>query len=89
MYFLLLILHFYIQLMNNLRQENIYNLNLFDDDVSVNEDTIIKSKNNKKKYYFKVSEQDDYRKWNKLIFNAIINNDTHIYNIVRCECAYM
>ena len=58
-------LHFYIQIMNNLRQENIYNLNLFDDDVSVNEVTIIKSnisKNNKKKYYFKVSEHDDYRK---------------------------
>ena len=51
--------------MNNLRQENIYNLNLFDDDVSVNEVTIIKSnlsKNNEKKYYFKVSEHDDYRK---------------------------
>jgi len=29
--------------MNSLRQENIYNLHLFDDDVSVNEVTIIKS----------------------------------------------
>jgi hypothetical protein len=51
--------------MNNLRHENIYNLNLFDDDVSVNEVTIIKSnisKNNKKKYYFNISEHDDYRK---------------------------
>ena len=27
----------YIQIMNKLRQENIYNLNLFDDDVLVNE----------------------------------------------------
>ena len=74
-----------------MKQENVYNLNLFDDDVSVNEVTIIKSnisKNNKKKYYFKVSEHDDYRKWNKLIVNAIINNDTYIY-IVRCECVYM
>jgi hypothetical protein len=34
--------------MNNLRQENIYNLNLFDDDVSVNEVTIIKSNISKK-----------------------------------------
>ena len=30
-------------MINNLTQENIYNLNLFDEDVSVNEVTIIKS----------------------------------------------
>ena len=40
--------HFYIHIMNNLKQENVYNLNLFDDDISVNGVTIIKSKKSKK-----------------------------------------